>query len=210
MAEGLYTTSRPKTHNRQRPHFNMIFHLLTAIAQSLQTGLQAQIPPNAIAVSRGPLLLPQKLPYIRLWPGTLTFPQNGRDTGTIAPNSTQLLIVREFQQEFFIEIYDTAIAPLETITSLILGCILTHQEALLQAYNQGQPDPPLPKTDYAADPVRTHHRLTQLQLLDGQPLALETALGFQLRGMAIGQLTLTRTLPDGTTPIQSIRLTHHV
>jgi hypothetical protein len=182
----------------------MIFQLLTAIAQTLQTDFQPTLPnaTEAIVVSGGTLVLPEKLPYIRLLPGKVTFPHNGRDRGTIAPNSTQLVMVREFQQEFFVEIYDQSIAQLESWTSLIVGILFASHDILLQTYNQGQQT--LPKTEYTAAPFHTLHTLNQIQLLEGLPITTETVLGLQLRGSAIGQITITRILPEGTTPITSI------
>jgi hypothetical protein len=190
----------------------VISHLLTAIAQTLQTGLQEHLPQASepIAVRGGTLVLPQKLPYIRLLPGKVTFPHNGRDNGTLAPQSTQpqsiqLVMVREFQQEFFVEIYDDSIANLELYSSLILGILFTSHDALLQTYNQGQQN--LPKTEYHAAPFHTVHTLNQMQLLEGLPIATETALGLQLRGTAIGQITITQVLPKGAAPIESVSIT---
>jgi hypothetical protein len=185
----------------------VISHLLTAIAQTLQTDLKPMISnaTEAIAVSGSTLVIPQKLPYIRLLPGKVTFPNSGRDNGTIAPNSTQLMMVREFQQEFFIEIYDTSIDQLEPYSSLIVGILSTCHDSLLQTYNQGQPS--LPKTAYQSAPFHTLHTLSQIQILEGLPITTETIIGLQLRGNAIGQITMTRSLSQGTIPIKSISLT---
>lgn len=106
------------------------------------------------------------------------------------------------------EIYDTSTARLETCSSLVFGILSTTSDALIQAYNQGQPN--LPKTQYAATSFQTVHTLSQIQLLEGVALTPEKAQGFQLQGRAIGQITVTQDLPEGSTPIQSIPLRTHL
>jgi hypothetical protein len=185
----------------------VISHLLTAIAQTLQSGLQERFPQSAgsIVVSNDRLDLPKRSPYIRLYPGKVSFPHNGRDSGTIAPNSTQLHLVKEFQQEFFLEIYDPSIQELETCSSLTFAILSTSHDTLLKTYNQGHET--LPKTEYHSAPFHTLHTLSQIQLLEAIPITTETTIGLQLRGNAIGQITMTRSLPQGTIPIKSISLT---
>ena len=67
--------------------------------------------------------------------------------------------IREFQQEFLVDIYDVNLADVEKWSSLVTGIILTNHDELLEHYNL------IEKTEYLANQFITTHTIDQIQIL---------------------------------------------
>lgn len=112
--------------------------------------------------------------------------------------------IREFQQEFWVDIYDQDFAALERWSSLTSGILLTSHDQLVEQYNT--PKQPESTTEYQTQQFSTAHTLSQFRLLEGTYLSPKQGMGLRLKFTAAGQIRLTRQLKDGDTPIRKIVL----
>jgi len=106
--------------------------------------------------------------------------------------------VKEFQQQFLVDVYDTGMAAVEKWASLANGMILTSHDELIEQYNVTA------KTEYIANQFITRHTLGRLQSLEGSPGRQESALKMQLTYSATGYITLIKEIVDGFGLIQKI------
>lgn len=133
---------------------------------------------------------------------TITFKHNLSNVSKIQLQYSFLgiLTVREFQQDFLIDICDQELTNIEKISSLAAGIIITNHDELIQYYNFTQP------TEYQTDKLTTIHTINQIHLLEGIYTTLTTPLKLQLRFNVIGQLKLTKTITEGVSPIKEIKI----
>lgn len=115
-----------------------------------------------------------------------------------------LFTVQEFQQDFWIEIYDSDFAKLEQWSSLISGILLNSHDRLIEQYNT--PQDPEAKTEYQTPNFLTTHTLSQFRLLGGTYLSPATGMGLQLKFTIVGQIKMTKALAEGATAIQKIQI----
>lgn len=112
--------------------------------------------------------------------------------------------IREFQQEFWVDIYDQDFGALERWSSLISGILLTSHDQLVEQYNT--PKQPESTTEYQTQQFSTTHMLSQFRLLEGTYLSPKQGMGLRLKFTAAGQIKLMRRLDDGDMPIRAIVL----
>jgi len=108
--------------------------------------------------------------------------------------------MREFEQEFFIEVYDTNLENLEKFASLIFGIILTNSEDLLQEYNVTA------STSYQSQEITTVHIINQINVLETIYKTTVDTQKFELKLQAKGQLKLLRNIPGNLSTIQNINI----
>ncbi len=102
-----------------------------------------------------------------------------------------LFAVREFLQEFLVDIYDDTIINIEKWASLINGIFLTNHNELIDYYNIQD------KTEYSAANYLTTHTINQVHLLDGTSDRSGTIAKLQLKFKVAGQMKLVKELKDG-------------
>jgi hypothetical protein len=133
-------------------------------------------------------------PAIALYPGNWVINQNKGD----------LLPIQEFQQDFWIDIYDKEFGQLEQWSSLVTGILLGSHDGLIQQYNT--PPEAKPKTEYQTEQFMTRHTLSQFRLLAGTYLSCENGLGLQLKFTAVGQIKLTKLTRDEDAKIKEVTI----
>ena len=133
-------------------------------------------------------------PAIALYPGNWVINQSKGD----------LLPIQEFQQDFWIDIYDGDFARLEQWSSLVTGILLGSHDGLIQQYNA--PPESHPKTQYQTEKFMTCHTLSQFRLLAGTYLSCENGLGLQLKFTAVGQIKLTKLTRDEDAKIKEVTI----
>jgi hypothetical protein len=106
--------------------------------------------------------------------------------------------IKEFEQNFLIDIYEADPKLLEQWTSLVTGMILTSHDDLIEQYNLSA------KTEYVANQFITRHTLGRIHVLEGIPGRQESALKMQLISNAIGQVTVIKEIVDGFGLIEKI------
>ena len=107
--------------------------------------------------------------------------------------------MREFQQDFFLDIFETTAADAEKWGSLAAAIALTNYDELLDRYNRTDP------TDYAATDYRATHRLTQVFFLGGGAEILpDGSPKYQLRFAAKGQFRPVKQIAGGFGIIEHI------
>lgn len=181
----------------------------------LITGLQETLPQPAkqVVLKEGflhdDLRIPPKSspqPSIQLAMGAVEFNIRSQERGFVETAMTPITVMREFRQQWGLEIWGQTTAQVESLGSLAIAILLTNHDALLETYNTGQP-PGSSKTEYRAGSFASLHHLSQFRLVAGVPFATETGTGLLLKFEALGQLTLTQTVPEGQSLIQTIPLT---
>ncbi|MEW6491436.1 MAG: hypothetical protein AB1589_02635 [Cyanobacteriota bacterium] len=117
-----------------------------------------------------------------------------------------VLTVREFQQEFFIHIYDSNPANLEKLISLVTGSILINQEPLIQNYNFTEP------TQYQTqnDGIITTHFLNKINFIEGNYNTLIDKFEFQIKFKTFGQLKVTKTVTEALDIIEKVNIVSDV
>jgi hypothetical protein len=115
-----------------------------------------------------------------------------------------IFTVREFQQDFWIDLYDQDFAKLEQWSSLIAGILLNSHDRLVQQYNI--PQESQPKTEYKTQQFITVHTLSQFHFLEGSYLSPKTGMGLQLKFTVMGQIKMIKAVADGITAIQEVKL----
>lgn len=170
----------------------LIYNLLTAMVALLQTELGEG--PNSIGIM--PLADPvaSDRPAIGLYPGDWV----------INPSKGDLTPIQEFQQDFWIDIYDGDLARLEQWSSLITGILLGSHDGLIQQYNT--PPEAKPKTEYQTEQFMTRHTLSQFRLLGGAYLSQEKGPGLQLKFTVVGQIKLTKPTRDEGARVKQVVL----
>ncbi len=150
------------------------------------TLLKAELGEEPESIGMMPLADPgvSDRPKIALYPGDWV----------INPSKGDLTPIQEFQQDFWIDIYDGDFARLEQWSSLITGILLGSHDGLIEQYNT--PPEATPKTEYQTQQFSTRHTLSQFRLLGGTYLSQEKGLGLQLKFMVVGQLKLTKLSND--------------
>ncbi|MEN8445226.1 MAG: hypothetical protein ABG776_09485, partial [Cyanobacteria bacterium J06555_13] len=130
----------------------MIYRLLTIITTTLQAELKGQFPKSKSHWRTTPITDPTKVsqPLIALYPGPLQASQRSNSQisqpvsqpaqpeayGTESNEKAPILATtQEFQQTFSIDLYTQSPEDLEKLSSLIVGILLTYQEALIKRYN---------------------------------------------------------------------------
>lgn len=172
----------------------VIHNLLKAIVVLLQRELDKYLSDSPVVTIAIAKLTEPTDPAIALYPGNWTLNRSTKD-----------ITRREFQQEFWIEIYDQEFDRLEQWSSLITGILIANHDALLKQYNTLID--PEEKTKYQANQVSTTHTLSQFRLIEGIYLYPKTGVGLQLKLTAVGQIQIDHAIAEGMIPIQKIAIT---
>jgi hypothetical protein len=110
-------------------------------------------------------------------------------------------IIREFIQEFFVDIIDSNLENIEKFSSLISGIILTNNDELIADYNSHfQANP------YQSKQIIANSTISYIHFLNANYINLTNPLKFQLKLQVKGQLNLSRTVRESISPIQTIKL----
>ncbi|HBK96836.1 MAG TPA: hypothetical protein DD001_05620 [Microcoleaceae bacterium UBA10368] len=184
----------------------MIYKLLTAIANLLKTELSADIPQSDQHFTTKQLRESpsEPFPQISVYLGKFTLDQSMRNLKSLKQypeeSRQEITVMREFEQEFFIEVYDTNLENLEKFASLIFGIILTNSEDLLQEYNITA------STSYQSQEITTVHIINQINVLESIYKTTVDTQSFELKLQAKGQLKLLRNIPGNLSTIQNINI----
>ena len=184
----------------------MIYKLLTAIANLLKTELSADLPQSDKHFTTKQLRESpsEPFPQISVYLGKFTPDQSIRNLKSLKPypeeNRQEVTVVREFDQDFFIDIYDNDLGNLEKLASLILGIILTNSEDLLQEYNVTA------STSYQSKAIATVHIINQINILDSLYKTTAEPQSFELKLQAKGQLKLSRNIGGDLDTIKNINI----
>lgn len=116
-----------------------------------------------------------------------------------------ILVIRDFIQDFFIDIFDNKLANIEQYSSLISGIILTSNDELIKSYNFNSQ-----LTQYQTNQIVTTHLISQIRLINGNYTNLFSPFKFQLKFQVIGQLKLSKTVGESVSPIQKIQISQDV
>ncbi|NUM65905.1 hypothetical protein HUU39_11615 [candidate division KSB1 bacterium] len=106
--------------------------------------------------------------------------------------------MREFQQDFLVDIFDDDIAEVEKWASLATGMILTSHDELIEQYNFTT------KTEYTANQFLTYHTLDRIQMLEGVPSRADNCVKLQLKFKVVGQMKLTKAITSDFGLIEKI------
>ncbi|MDF0551822.1 hypothetical protein [Kamptonema sp. UHCC 0994] len=189
----------------------MIYNLQTAIANLLKTELSEYLPRSEQHFTTKQLTesTSQPLPKISIYASNFSLEQNLKDSKSIKtyPEASrqEITVIREFEQDFFIDIYDNDLGSIEKLASLILGIILTNSEDLLQEYNVTKP------THYQENANKnpsttTTHLINQINFLEGNYKTSVTPMIFELKWQVKGNIKLVRTVAGVPIPIREIIL----
>ncbi|MEG3843989.1 hypothetical protein [Microcoleus sp. herbarium14] len=184
----------------------MIYKLLTAIANLLKTELSADLPQSDKHFTTKQLRESpsEPFPQISVYLGKFTLDRSMRNLKSLKPypeqNRHEITVMREFEQEFFIEVYDTDLAKLEKLASLIFGIILTNSEELLQQYNVTA------STSYQSQQITTVHIINQINVLESIYKTTVDPQSFELKLQAKGQLKLLRNIGGDLSRIKNINI----
>lgn len=185
----------------------MIYKLLTAIANLLKTELSADLPQSDKHFTTKQLRESPSEPFpkISVYLGKFTPDTSIRNSKSVKPypeeNRQEILVMREFEQDFFIEIYDKDLGKVEKLASLILGVILTNSEDLLQEYNNVTTS-----TKYQSKAITTVHIINQVNVLDSIYKTTAEPQSFELKLQAKGQLKLLRNIGGELGTIDEINI----
>lgn len=171
----------------------MIQTLLTQIQQQLQTDLTAILAQPTQQITHTPIPDSPTQTQIAIYPDKLDIQQTLNSPNSLQPHpqteGSELIVRRDFQQHFCIEIYATDPHTTEQLASLITGLILTRTETLITTFNTS------PVT-YKAAQTETTHTLRSLHLLTGTYAPVDSGLTVTLHFQVIGQLKLSHTLAE--------------
>lgn len=135
--------------------------------------------------------------------GTITFNKEFSQGSKILLRYSFLgiAVMREFTQDFFIDIVDTNLANIEQFSSLASGAILTSSDELIVNYNFNSQI-----TKYQTNQVITNHTISRISFINGTYTNLSATFKFQLKFQVIGQLNISRTVKESAIPIQTIQI----
>ena len=186
----------------------MIQKLIFNIIKELQNELAGHpLQPKVVAISIAQPIA-QNLPQIAIYPGKLTITQNFKDTNLARHHTSRsVLVLREFQQELFLDIYTQDLGKLEEISSLAIGTILTNQEQLIQNNNLEQDDnSEHPTHQYQSKTISNTHTISQISSLEAIYISQEKPFAFRLKFAVIGQLKMVKTVLEEVGTIEHIEV----
>jgi len=184
----------------------MIYKLLTAIANLLKTELSADLPQSDKHFTTKQLRESPSEPFpkISIYLGKFTPDKSIRNSKSLKPyrddKQKEMTVVREFDQDFFIEIYDKDLEKVEKLASLILGIILTNSEDLLQEYNVTA------SIGYQSKAITTVNIINQINVLESIYKTIVEPQSFELKLQAKGQLKLSRNIGGELGTIKNINI----
>ncbi len=184
----------------------MIYNLLTAITNLLKTELSAYLPQSDKHFILAQLTTspPKPYPKISIYTGKFILEQTIKEGNVIKSypdeNRQEIIAVREFTQDFFIEIYDENLSNIEKISSLLIGAILTDSENLIQQYNVAT------TTNYQSQQTTTSHLINKVNILEGNYKTSEDTLSFEIKLQVKGRLNLLRNIAGTVQPIKTITI----
>jgi len=184
----------------------MIQTLLSQVSELLQIELAGEaIIPDDHVVSL-PIAKPEatSLPIISIYPNQLEINQQLKQSSLSQPHLQQMrqeiIISREFTQQFCLDIWESDLTNLEKLASLSSALILTNTDALIKEFNIAG------KNKYQSGGVITTHLISHINWLNASYEFLENFARLQLLFQVIGQLQSAEFVEEGTVPIQTITL----
>lgn len=99
--------------------------------------------------------------------------------------------VREFRQEFFLDVFDSNAADLERWTALSTAMVLTNHDALLETFNQ------INKTEHTANNFLSVHTIRHINLLDGVPALANSPFQMKLKFEVRGEIKSVKQIVGG-------------
>ena len=187
----------------------MIQQLISNISKEFETELDSSNDElQILTVPLTKAINENQLPKIAIYPEKLTINQNCKDTNLPHYNSSkEIIVLREFQQYFLIDICNDDLAKLEEIASLITGIIFTNQEKLIKYYNiKGENNSEKPVTQYTSKTVSNTHTISQINLLEGIYTTLENPFIFQLKFEVFGQIKSIKTVTEEAGVIEEVKI----
>jgi hypothetical protein len=139
--------------------------------------------------------------------GTITFKRDLSNVSKILIDYSfiSILLIREFSQVFFIDIFDRELINIEKYSSLILGIILTGNEELIKNYNFNSQF-----KKYQTNQVLTTNLISQIRLIDGNYANLIAPFKFQLKFQVIGQLKFSKTVREPLSTIETVQISQNL
>ncbi|MBD2196754.1 MULTISPECIES: hypothetical protein [Calothrix] len=107
-----------------------------------------------------------------------------------------ILVIQEFMQEFFIDIWDDSLTNIDKYSSLIMGIILTNNDQLINDYNLNSQ-----LTPYQTHHIFNTHQINQIRVMNGSYSSFSSPFKFQLKFQVIGQLRIRKTVSESGAPI---------
>lgn len=124
---------------------------------------------------------------------TMTFTTSLAGAGVVLVqyNFPGVFTVREFRQEFYLDIFDGNPADLERWSALSVAMILTNQDGLLETFNQTN------KTEHKANAYLSAHTLRNIGLLNGTPALVTSPFQMKLKFEVRGEIRSTKEISGG-------------
>jgi hypothetical protein len=184
----------------------MIYNLLTAIAKLLKSELSTYLtqPDTQLTIAQPTSSPAEPFPKISIYSGKFTLEQSIKEPNLIKPypeeSRQEIIALREFTQEFFVDITDKNLSNIENLSSLILGIILTGSDDLIQQYNVSA------TTQYQSQQTSTTHLINQINIIEGNHKTSVNTLNFELKLQVKGQLKLLRNIQGTPGIIKTISI----
>jgi hypothetical protein len=110
-----------------------------------------------------------------------------------------IFTVREFHQDFFIDVFDNPIPHLERLSSVINAMVLTNHDSILEEFNV------LNKTQHSIGNYQSEHTLRSIRFLEMTPLdSLDSPSVWSLKYEVSGMLKVTKEISSGYGIIEKI------
>ncbi len=123
------------------------------------------------------------------------------DSLTFIYSYLSIFSIREFEQNFFVDIYSSGDAKVEELASLIIGIIFTSHDHILEIYNIGENY----KTEYSAQGIITQHTLSRIQCTEGKLEHSEyTKMSLQFK--VYGQMKFMKEITEDIGLIETIHV----
>ncbi len=106
--------------------------------------------------------------------------------------------VREFRQEFFLDVFDNNAADLEQWAALCVAMVLTNHDALLESFNQTN------KTEHTANEYLSVHTARHIHLLNGTPALVTSPFLLQIKFEVRGEIKPVKEISGGFGLIERI------
>jgi hypothetical protein len=139
--------------------------------------------------------------------GTITFVKNLAKVNKILLDYSYMsvCIIREFSQDFLVDILDSNLKNIEKFSSLISGMILTNHDELIADYNF-----PSQVTQYQSNQILTVHSISHIDFINGSYSNFLSSYKLQLKFQTKGQIKVTKAVRDSVLPIQTIQIQQNI
>lgn len=124
---------------------------------------------------------------------TMTFTTSLAGAGVLLVqyNFPGIFTIREFRQEFFLDIFDNDPAPLERWSAISTAIVQTNHDLLLQTFNQ------INKTEHTANDYLSVHTVRHINLLSGTPALVTSPFQMKLKFEVRGEIRSVKQISGG-------------